>query len=1252
MVLRAFIALITIMFIALATPAALSATSETEVAKLQPPFAVASDQAGTSVAIDGDLMIVGAPYNDEMGVDAGAVAIYQWTGYDWAYAGGTVSPSPIDNEHFGESVAINGNVVAIGAPGNSDLASNAGAVYIYDWSEAGFALNTTLYDGAPGANHAFGSSMSLSDNYLAVGAPNASNLAFRDGTVSIYEWSGAWVLETILQSPVGSDFEFMGYSVTLTETSSLGVVVVVGAPGASNDTGYVYAFFNDSGVWENSAFFESGDPNIEHFFGASVAIDGDMVVIGEPGNDSTDTNAGQAWVYQYMGGGYVLVASLQTMLPIANDQLGTSVAIEGTTIAVGVPRGTGLGSNTGRVDLWDINSSGIYEHLFEYAASDILGSSTGGVGTSVAMSEGLIIAGAPTVDSDTGAAYLFSNYRAWVTLGNGDWLDGTNWTGGRAPDSESGVFFGIDGTFIVEVDGSNADSLSILVHEGDVTITDTLGMGALTVYSEDQGLTVASSTPGDSCSLQIDNLSLGVNGTTYVGGELSGDGTLNISDCIGDVGPILVGSGAAGDLRLTSASMISSDGFVQIGAEDGTEGSLSITSASILSISNLLTGTTDLDIQRGEVLLDNLSELECSTLIDIGSNGILSGSGTVTSQTITNRGRVIADATGGATLTLAAEYYQANESFSGEPQNGLLIVENLSPGATGIAVAADGVLNGGCVVGADDPDALQLGDILGVMSAGIIDGGFSVWFVPAVGENFFLDPFTLLRGVGDLSLEVKELGSSFGFNSEVSGEGDSGGPVAMIIEDLNGDTFDDIAVAVSTENTVDVWLNDGAGTLCLDSRTSLPSAPSDMTAADFDQDGDIDLALTQPLTDQALVYLNDSLGGFSLGATLTTGDQPEGITAFSLNGDNLPDLAVTNFNDDTISTYANTTTLLPLGFGPETVANTVSKPKPISPGGLGTGSNKDDDLIVVGDEEGGAHENDGLGLGIGAVTTFATGGTPVDLAVLDLNDDGYDDVAVSLTGGDSLSVIMNDPIGDFDPAVLNASLNNGGELTAGDLDDDGDEDLLLVEIDPNTADEAVIALRNDAPSLARSGGGRRGVCPPGEIEDCNGNCAPDAWIGDGICDDGSDTYNGVPIFFNCDEFNCDGGDCICESAYAPAMLAESLLATSRGILAGTRILGSGDIDADGTTDVVQIQESGTDYVISVQTSIASGAWAPGTCCEGDLDGSGAVDVDDLLSVISAWGACPDPADCPSDLDGNGAVDVNDLLAVIGAFGPC
>ena len=50
-------------------------------------------------------------------------------------------------------------------------------------------------------------------------------------------------------------------------------------------------------------------------------------------------------------------------------------------------------------------------------------------------------------------------------------------------------------------------------------------------------------------------------------------------------------------------------------------------------------------------------------------------------------------------------------------------------------------------------------------------------------------------------------------------------------------------------------------------------------------------------------------------------------------------------------------------------------------------------------------------------------------------------------------------------------------------------------------------------------------CSPGLIEDCNGICAPATWLGDGFCDDGSYEYNGNPIFFNCEEFDFDNGDC-------------------------------------------------------------------------------------------------------------------------------
>ncbi len=72
--------------------------------------------------------------------------------------------------------------------------------------------------------------------------------------------------------------------------------------------------------------------------------------------------------------------------------------------------------------------------------------------------------------------------------------------------------------------------------------------------------------------------------------------------------------------------------------------------------------------------------------------------------------------------------------------------------------------------------------------------------------------------------------------------------------------------------------------------------------------------------------------------------------------------------------------------------------------------------------------------------------------------------------------------------------------------------------DPATNNDSV---RNDCTCL----GFLPGECPPGEVADCNGNCAPEEWIGDGFCDNGSFEHNGNAIFFDCLTYFNDGGDC-------------------------------------------------------------------------------------------------------------------------------
>ena len=73
-----------------------------------------------------------------------------------------------------------------------------------------------------------------------------------------------------------------------------------------------------------------------------------------------------------------------------------------------------------------------------------------------------------------------------------------------------------------------------------------------------------------------------------------------------------------------------------------------------------------------------------------------------------------------------------------------------------------------------------------------------------------------------------------------------------------------------------------------------------------------------------------------------------------------------------------------------------------------------------------------------------------------------------------------------------------------------------------------------AATLLASAGTAMAQCPAGEIADCNGNCCPETWVGDGYCDDGTFTYNGIAIFLNCEQFGNDGGDCGTTKCTIPA----------------------------------------------------------------------------------------------------------------------
>ncbi len=1174
-------------------------TSQSEAMRVQPQGLIGTaPQAGSSVAVDGDVLVVGVPGNANPGVNAGAAFVYQWNGYAWDLIGDlTSSLPPMPGDSFGASVAIDGDWIAVGAPGDgSSGLTNAGVVHVYKVIAGSVVYIGPLYDSSPEQNAGFGTSVAIDDTVLVAGAPYATGTLPDEGRATVFEVSGsAWSTAGLLISPTGTSDEKLGMSVDVS-----GTTILCGAPGTDSAQGTVLVYIKTGGGWQQWSSFVSPVQASDNRFGYSVAIEGDYVIVGEPGSDVAGIDAGMAYAYQDSLGAVVFswVQDLQPAWLSPGDAMGMSVAIDGTTALVGIPVGQGIGVDTGRVDRW-VQSGGTYTHTNLFYGSDLGSFDTATLGWSVSASGHLNVGGAPAADSDTGVVYVFSNQQYWQGGGVGDWNDAGNWSGNLVPNQESEVLLGRTGSTTIDIGGANCEAASLDVFEGVFQIVDTAGLGYLLLPESGGGITIGGTSPGATSSLEFTGLSGLIVDQTTIGRTDGKAGEWTVDQCTIDAGNIAVTNGS---FLLTGGSVLDAVGVMTVGDADF-DGEVVISSGSTLFLEDESWSTWELDIQRGLVELAGGSGVEC---MEVGANIAFAGTlaatdGQVVTPILNNAGRIISDVSSGDGFSLTGPYYQIGEDDEGNIITGQIVVKGLDVGVTGITMSSTANLGGGCVVYVNDPDSLVDGQTLDVLSADTVGDQFDIWMVPAIGTSAYLDIYysALLGSGSDVSLVVTPLGATFGFNLPVGGETQTGSPAAMEVIDLNGDGADDVLVAVtgtSSGGDLDVWLNDGSGTLCLDGSYTTGADAFAMTTADFDQDGSSDCAVVLPLLDKAKVFINDGNGVFSLAATLSTGEEPRGITAFSLGGDVLPDLAVTNYSDDTLQTWENNTTLaMPVSFSSNGSVGTVIKPKPVKPGSVGGSGGKDESLLVGGQTEGGAHSADLLRRGLGDVDVFATGGEVVSLAVLDIDGNGLDDVAVTLASGDGLSVVMNRNGTGFQSPTLDASGLAGGDLHVGDLDGDSDEDLIFIEIDDVLGTNSVVAMRNDSSVLSRGGDDDIGMLARSEL----------GAVGRGAADHG--------------------------------------------------LIGSGDIDGDGAIDVVQVVEVLTDYQLIVQTSIASAEWSPDTCvapCGGDINEDGGVDVDDLLALIGNWGPCDDPGNCPSDLDDSGSVDVDDLLMLLSAWGPC
>ena len=165
-------------------------TGWSQIAKLTASDAAAVDRFGTSVAINGDLAIVGAPLDDDGGPDSGSAYLFDGS-TGWSQIAEFTASDAGRSDEFGYSVAISDDLAIVGAWGDDDGGSASGSAYLFDGS-TGWSQIAKLTASDAGRGDEFGYSVAISGDLAVAGARLDDDSGSASGSGYVFDRSIGW----------------------------------------------------------------------------------------------------------------------------------------------------------------------------------------------------------------------------------------------------------------------------------------------------------------------------------------------------------------------------------------------------------------------------------------------------------------------------------------------------------------------------------------------------------------------------------------------------------------------------------------------------------------------------------------------------------------------------------------------------------------------------------------------------------------------------------------------------------------------------------------------------------------------------------------------------------------------------------------------------------------------------------------------------------------------------------------------------
>lgn len=372
-----------------------------------------NDQSGYAVDLnaDGNILAIGAPFNDANGNVSGNVRVFENQAGSWVQLGPTINGSAaLDRSGSAVSISDDGTIIAIGAPDKTSNGFESGQVRIFEnqagtWNQIGDEIIGEAFSDHSG----FSVSLSGDGTTVAIGAPdNEGTSGGNFGHVRVFEnQAGTW-------TQIGDDIDGeaaednSGYAVSISQDGS---IVAIGAPfndGTSSSAGHVRVYQNQSGTWEQIGDDIDGEAMNDRF-GSSVKLSANGIIVAIGAYDNN--GIGHVRVLENQSGTWVQVGD-DIDGDAITERFGFSIDLsaDGTIVAIGAPLSDEGGIEKGRVEIYQ-NQSGTWTQIDQNIEGEALNDRSG-YSVSLSANGAITAVGAHLNDgngANSGHARVFAN---------------------------------------------------------------------------------------------------------------------------------------------------------------------------------------------------------------------------------------------------------------------------------------------------------------------------------------------------------------------------------------------------------------------------------------------------------------------------------------------------------------------------------------------------------------------------------------------------------------------------------------------------------------------------------------------------------------------------------------------------------------------------------------------------------------------------------------------------------------------------